>query len=390
MPSLSQRAQQVAPFQVMRLLTQAQALQAAGRDIIHMEVGEPDFATPEPIVAAAQAALSASRQSYTPACGLPELRQAVAGHYQQVFSLAIEPERVVITAGASAALQLAFAACLEPGEAVMLTDPGYPCNEHTAAILGCQVNRLRLNAEQAYRPSAAAIAAQWTPQTKALCLASPANPTGVTLNQQELAAIATVVAEQDATLIVDELYQGLHYAEQAPHTAAALGEQHYIINSFSKYFCMTGWRLGWLLAPSSAVPAIERMAQNLFLAPSTLAQQAALAAFSPASLAICEQRREQFKQRRDYLLTALAELGLSAHCKPEGAFYVYVDVSAYTSNSLAFCEALLHSVGLAVTPGSDFSEETEGSSIRLAYTIDIEQLAEAIRRLQQFLQKNIS
>ena len=385
MPSRSApRVDDIAPFHVMELLTRAKALEAAGRDIIHMEVGEPDFPTPAPVIAAAQAHLATGRVFYTPALGLPELREAIAGFYQSRYGIKLPASRIVVTAGASGALLLALACLATPGREWLLTDPGYPCNRHFVRTFeGVPVN-IPVGASSNFQPTLADLEQYWTENTAGALFASPANPTGTMLDTAQLAAIADFVRRHNGQLIVDEIYHGLTYECDAT-TALAHGDDIFVVQSFSKYFNMTGWRLGWLVVPERFTRDIEKLAQNLFISPSTPAQYAALAAFTPETLAILEERRNEFRRRRDFLTPELEKLGFRITAKPEGAFYIYADCSALTKDSDDFSRQLLEAVGVAVTPGLDFGAHAPKNHLRFAYTTGIERLTEAIERIRCFL-----
>lgn len=384
---LSRLARQSPPFHVMVLLERAQALQARGRDIIHLEVGEPDFPCAEPIMAAARRALDNGATRYTPAAGLPALREAIAADYRQRLGAPVTPGQVMVTPGASGALQLIMGALIDPGDEVLLCDPGYPCNRQFVTLFGGVPKPLPLRAREGFRLTDEVLDAAWGERTRAAMVASPDNPTGNRTDTAELAALARRCADRGGALVVDEIYQGLCYDAPADtvlrHDSPAL-----VINSFSKYFGMTGWRLGWLVAPEEWVPAIERLAQNWFLAPATVSQHAALAAFSEESLAIAEQRRQLLDRRRTLLLEALPELGLPVVGGGQGAFYLYVDVSAHTEDSFAFCQDLLEQAGVALTPGLDFGEtHGPGRYLRIAYTVDESRLREALDRIAGFLER---
>ena len=378
------RLAHIAPFHVMELLARAKALEADGRDIVHMEVGEPDFPTPEPIVAAAQAQIASGRIFYTPALGLPELRSAIARFYRTRYGVSIPASRIVVTAGASGALLLAMACLAEAGSEWLLSDPGYPCNHNfVRSFEGVPVG-IPVRAENNFQPTLAEIEQYWNERTAGALLASPANPTGTLLDDATLAAIAEFVRRKGGQLIVDEIYHGLTY-ERAASTALQHGDDIFVVQSFSKYFNMTGWRLGWLVVPERFSRNIEKLAQNLFISPSTPAQHAALAAFAPETLAILEARRLEFKRRRDFLAPALAELGFRQACKPEGAFYVYANCSALTKDSARFAHQLLDAAGVAITPGLDFGSNQPEKHLRFAYTANVERLAEAVDRIRRFL-----
>lgn len=374
----------IKPFHVMELLERAKELEAQGRSIIHMEVGEPDFTTPGPITLAGSQALAEGRTHYTPALGLPELRQAIAVHYKRRFALDIDPGRVVVTPGASGALQLLLSVLINPGDGVMLADPGYPCNRNFVHLVGGDLQTVDVGPDSDYQLSASLIARNWRSNTKAVMVATPSNPTGTMLNRQELLEISQIVEQRSGILIVDEIYQGLVY-EAEDHTALEISDRVFVINSFSKYFGMTGWRLGWLVAPQEMIGSLDRLAQNIFLSAPTLSQYAALAAFSDASREILEQRKDIFRQRRDFLLPALEGLGFSFQTKPQGAFYLYGDCSQHTDDSAAFAHNLLEQMGVAVTPGLDFGTNAPERHLRFAYTTDIERLREGVSRISRFI-----
>ncbi len=379
------RLSAIRPFHVMRLLARARALEASGRDIVHMEIGEPDFDTAAPIVEAGRAALAAGRTHYTPAAGLPQLREAIAGHYQREYGVAVDPARILVTPGASGALQLIMAALVDPGDRVLMSDPGYPCNRTFVRLFGGEPVAVPGEPGSGYQLTPRLAEAHWGDGVRALLAASPANPTGALLSADDLAGLAALARTRDARLIVDEIYHGLTYGVQAP-TALAAGDDLFVLNSFSKYFGMTGWRLGWLVAPEDWVAPLDVLAQNLFLAAPTPAQWAALAAFEPATREILEARRQAFAERRDFLLPAVRALGFRIAHEPEGAFYLYADCSALTEDSFAFCERLLEEAGVALTPGIDFGDAAPERHVRFAYTTGIDRLREGVERIGRFLQ----
>jgi aspartate/methionine/tyrosine aminotransferase len=371
----------------MRILADAQALEAAGRDVIHLEVGEPDFATPQPIVDAGMRALAERKTFYTGACGLPQLREAIAGFYADRFGVRVDPARIVVTPGASGALQLILALLVGRDDEVLLTDPGYPCNRHLVSLFEGRPVNVPVGPDTRYQLSADALAAHWTDRTVAALVASPANPTGTVLEPTELAALAAASRARGGQLIVDEIYQGLVYGR--PHeTVLSVADDVFVVNSFSKFFQMTGWRLGWLVAPQWAVPALEKLAQNLFLAPPTPAQHAALAAFQPATLAILEQRRQELAGRRDVLAAGLQALGLAIPCLGDGAFYLWADASGHTSDAADFAARLLAEQAVAVTPGLDFG--LAPTMLRFAYTQPVHRLDAALQRIAQFCDRRLS
>lgn len=380
----SRRIDRIQPFRVMALLAEARELEQQGRDIVHMEIGEPDFPTPAPVVEAATRALAGGNVHYTPALGMAALREALAGFYEERYNVAVPASRIMITPGASGALLLALGVLLEPGEGVMLADPGYPCNRNFAEFLDARVQAVPVDADSGYQLTLELVQQYWQSYTRVVMLASPANPTGTLVPPEELRAIIAWVEQQGASVIVDEIYHGLVYGAPAP-TALNLGERVVVINSFSKYFGMTGWRIGWLAAPSDLMSSLDKLAQNLFLSASTPAQHAALAALTPQTLAILEQRREAFWQRRDFLLPALRDIGFDIKVEPQGAFYLYADCSRFTDDSFTFARSLLHDSGVAITPGNDFGDYRPEQHVRFAYTTSLERLQEGLRRLQQRL-----
>ena len=383
-PAISARAIEIEPFRVMDILAQARALEAQGRDIVHMEIGEPDFPTPAPIIAAGIEALKAGHTHYTPALGLPQLREAIAAFYATRYGVTISPSRVVVTPGSSGALLLALAVLLNPGDEVLLTDPGYPCNRHFARFIEGRAVALPVTAATQYQPNAEMIAAHWSARTRAAMLATPGNPTGTLLSLDQLRPIHQAVTSRGGVLVVDEIYHGLTYGRQA-ETALALGDDVFVINSFSKYFGMTGWRLGWLIAPEAYVDAVDRLAQNIFLAASTPAQHAALAAFQPDTLAILEERRAVFQTRRDYLLPALRGLGFDVPITPDGAFYLYAGCDRLGLDAEQLTHALLNQAGVAITPGADFGGFQSASHVRFAYTTSLDRMALGVARIEAFL-----
>jgi aspartate/methionine/tyrosine aminotransferase len=383
---LSQRARDIQPFQAMDILARARAMESAGRSIVHMEIGEPDFPTPAPIVEAGIRALREGHTHYTPALGLAALREAISAFYKERYAMDVSPARIAVTPGASGALQLVLSLLINPGDQVLLTDPGYPCNRHLVRLAGGEAVVLDVSADTDYQPTAEQVTAAWSPRGAALLLASPANPTGTLIAPGVLEEIFAVVAGRRGCLIVDEIYHGLVYADR-PATALAFSDRVFVVNSFSKYFGMTGWRLGWLVMPEEYASHVDKLAQNLFLAASTPAQYAALAAFRPETIAILESRRREFARRRDYLLSALRDLGFAVPVTPGGAFYVYADCRRFTADSFGFAADMLQRAGVAVTPGSDFGRNHAERYLRFAYTTSLDNLEEGVRRLGEFLGK---
>jgi len=381
--NIATRMAGIAPFHVMELMAKAKALEAEGRSIIHMEVGEPDFPTPEPIIHAASAFIRTGRVFYTHALGLPQLRAAIAKFYQDRYGVSVSPERIIVTAGASGALLLALGVLIDPGDELLLPDPGYPCNRHFTRLFEGRAVSLMVRPENNYQPTAADVAAAWTTRTRGLLVASPANPTGTLLDRTHLAVLWQAVAERKGVMLVDEIYHGLTYACEA-ETALSISEDIFVINSFSKYFNMTGWRLGWLVAPLRFVREIEKLAQNLFISPSVPAQHAALAAFQPETIALLERRRAEFQARRNLLLPGLRKLGFTVAAEPAGAFYIYADCSQFGEDSFALAGKLIEQAGVAITPGLDFGANAPERHLRFAYTVSQGQLAEGLERLARY------
>ncbi len=380
----TERARAIQPFHVMALLARARELEAAGRRIVHMEIGEPDFPTPAPVTRDVTRAIANGDVHYTPATGLPALREAISAWYADQEGVDVEAGRIVVTPGASGALLLVLGVLLNPGQAVMMADPGYPCNRNFVRFLEGQSQLVEVDSTTGYQLTAEHIEQHWQANTTAVLVASPSNPTGTLIRDDELQAIYRVVKQHGGCLIVDEIYHSLIY-DGASRSALAIAEDIIVINSFSKYFGLTGWRAGWLVAPPSLLPDIERLAQNLFLAAPTPAQHAALAALQPETLTILEQRREEFHRRRDYLLPALRELGFDIPVTPQGAFYLYANCERFCDDSFEFARRLLEETGVAVTPGLDFGHNRPEKHLRFAYTTSMAQLEEGVTRLGAFL-----
>ncbi|KAA0690517.1 pyridoxal phosphate-dependent aminotransferase [Halopseudomonas laoshanensis] len=385
-PQWAGRSRDIQPFHVMAVLARAKALEAAGRDVIHMEIGEPDFSTPLPIVRAGQAALGDGCTGYTSALGLPALREAIAGLYKSRYGVDLNPERVVITPGGSAALLLISALLVEAGQEVLMADPSYPCNRHFLRLVEARARLVPTGPDTAYQLTPELIEAHWSAQCAAVLAASPANPTGTMLSAAELKAVADTTRRLGGHLVVDEIYHGLTYGCQAS-SVLEVAPDAFVLNSFSKYFGMTGWRLGWLVAPEAAVPELEKLAQNLYICAPHMAQQAALAAFTEETLAICESRREAFQARRDFLLPGLRDLGFQIPVTPQGAFYLYADMQQLGGESDALCQHLIESEYLAVTPGLDFGHYRSNQHMRFAYTASVERLGQALDRLARGLKQ---
>lgn len=384
--ALSTRAQAIEPFYAVAVYGEAMAMQRAGRDIRLMCVGEPDFPTPERVVAAAVAALQRGETHYTVPAGIPELRSAISQHYTDRYGVDVPAERILVTVGASGALALAFGALANPGDEFIMADPTYPSNRALLTFCGARARLVPVGGAERFQLTAELVDRAWTPATRGVMVASPANPTGTTIRDDEMRAIHDVVRARGGSLIVDEIYHGLTYDEH-PQTAAALGEDVFVVNSFSKYYNMTGWRLGWMVIPERYFEAVHRMSQHMFIAPAAPSQWAGVAAMEPESTRIYESQREELHKRRDFVVSALASMGLGVACKPDGAFYVYVDCSSRTRDTWSFARELLHATGVAITPGRDFGEHRANDFVRVAYTAPIAQLEESLSLMDSFMRR---
>jgi len=375
----------------MELVKEAEQLERSGRSIMHLSIGEPDFTAPPAVVGAAQAALQQGRSRYTPAVGTLELRRAISAFYQQRFGVDVEPERIVVTAGASGALVLLLSALLDTGDELLLPDPSYPCNRHIASTLGARWRLLACGPHDRFQLTAEAVEAAWSARTRGVLIGSPSNPTGTTINAGNLAALCDRVFARGGFVLVDEIYQGLTY-DHAANTALSLDPRIAVINSFSKYFGMTGWRLGWIVAPREWIGTLERLSQNLYLCAPAIAQHAALACFEPESLAVCEQQREELRLRRDYLVPALRGLGFGIPVVPDGAFYIYADIGGVAHDladrrggSTQFARRLLNEAGVCLVPGKDFGDFESERYVRISYATSMQHLQEAVRRTGAWL-----
>ncbi|XOV85939.1 MAG: aminotransferase class I/II-fold pyridoxal phosphate-dependent enzyme [Pseudomonadota bacterium] len=376
------RLQGIQPFRVMKLLARAGELDQLGCDVVHMEVGEPDFDTPAAIVAAGQAALSNGVTKYTAAAGITPLREAISQHYETTFGAEVPASRIFVTAGGSGALLLATALCLDPGEGFLMTDPGYPCNRHFLTAFNAEAQLVPVSGKDGYQLTPALVEQYWRTNTRGVLLATPANPTGAVVPEAHLREIADFVAAKGGHLVVDEIYQGLTYAPLQPVTVLRDLPGAIVVNSFSKYFGMTGWRLGWIVVPEDAILLMEKLAQNLFICPSSIAQQAALAAFTPDSRAVMESQRAAFQARRDFLVPALRQLGFDIGESPAGAFYLYAGLPDGLGTSESFCQRLLEEFFVAVTPGTDFGDYQAEQHVRFSFARDLDVLREGVRRIE--------
>jgi aspartate/methionine/tyrosine aminotransferase len=373
-------------FHVMELAKQANELERAGRHIIHMGIGEPDFTAAEPVVRAAEAAMRRGVTQYTGALGIHALREAIAGYYKTMYGLDIPARRVIVTAGASGALLLACAVLVEIGAEVLMPDPSYPCNRHFVAAFDGAARMIPSGPAERFQLTAAQVEAHWNERTRGVLLASPSNPTGTSILPDELARILQAVRARHGFAILDEIYQGLSY-DAPPVSALSLDDNVVTVNSFSKYFNMTGWRLGWLVVPDALVADFEKVAQNLFICASAVAQHAALACFTPEALAIYDERKAEFRRRRDLIVPALESLGLHVPVMPDGAFYVYADCRgvnhAAAGDADKLTQAMLHDAGVVLVPGQDFGPHTARDYIRISYATSRQNIEEAMARLQK-------
>lgn len=381
---LAHRTQETATFHAMEIFKHTLARQQAGHDVISLGIGEPDFTAAPAVVAAMGHAAEAGLGKYGPAAGLPALRKAIADFYGTHFEAPVDPSRVIVTNGASGALQLACLALINPGQSVLMPDPTYPANSNFVMAAGGRTRLMTTEANHHFQPTTDDISGHWDDTTCGVLLASPSNPTGTSIDRDSLKDIADAVSKRDGFLMVDEIYLGLSY-DKPRKSALNLSDDIIIINSFSKYFHMTGWRLGWLIVPPHLIEPIEKLASSLSICPPTLAQHGALACFEPTTLKLFEHRREAFKARRDYLVPALESIGLSVPAKPDGAFYVYADITRFSNNSTELANALLEKANVAVVPGVDFGQAHATNTVRLAYTLGLDRLKESVARIDRFL-----
>ncbi len=382
----SRRAEAIESFKVMDLLKHAQVLADSGRSILHLGAGEPDFGAAPQVIEEAKRLLDTTPLSYTPAAGIMPLREKIAAFHAYRYGHQIKPEQVLVTAGASAGLMLASALVVERDKHLLMADPGYPCNRQFLRVVEASSKSIPVDHEQNYQLSAALVEKYWDENTAGALIASPANPTRAVIDPRELARIAKVVQQRGGTLVVDEIYHGLTYGGMTP-TAISIDPNAIVLNSFSKYFGMTGWRLGWVVASESAVAEMEKIAQNLYISPPTLSQYAALRAFEPDVLALFEARKLELQARRDLMLQGLLEIGFNIPLTPEGAFYIYADASMFTDDSFAWCWELLNEAGVVATPGADFGTHNANKFVRFAYTNTEQNISEALARIAAFVKR---
>jgi aspartate/methionine/tyrosine aminotransferase len=377
----------IKPFHVMDILARAHQLEAEGKEVFHMEVGEPDFVTLAEISEAGRKALAEGKIHYTAATGLPLLREAISDYYLREYNRQVAAERIVVTPGASGALQLVLGVTINPGEGVLMSDPGYPCNRHMVSMFGGEVQPVPVDADSEFQLNLELVKKYWQVNSKAVMLASPSNPTGTIIASDELRGICEYVRARQGVVIVDEIYHGLIY-EGMVETAADYADNVIVINSFSKYFGMTGWRVGWLVAPEELIKPIDHLAQNIFLAAPTPSQHAAVTALSPSMKPALDERRDVFRQRRDYLVAAIKSLGFEVPVYPRGAFYVYANSTGLAEDSLELSRQLLEHAGVAITPGIDFGDNHHSDYVRLAYTTSIENLEAGIEAIRGYLNRD--
>jgi aspartate/methionine/tyrosine aminotransferase len=381
---LAERTAGISSFYVMELLQRAKELERQGRDVIHMEIGEPDFATPQPVIDAGMRHIRTGEVKYTPAAGLPELREKIAGFYRQRYGVTVDPARIFVTPGASGAFLLTLGASLNPGEEVLMADPCYPCNSNFVRLFNGDTRTVPVDAASRYQLTAELIRQHWTPATKGVLIASPSNPTGTMITPQALKSAVQMVNDLGGCFYSDEIYHGLEYGEKSV-TALTFSEDVFVINSFSKFFNMTGWRVGWLVVPEEFVDAIEKLAQNIFISTPAHSQYAALAAFEEDTLQELERRRVEFASRRDFLYDNLLRLGFAIPCKPEGAFYIYANCARFSDDSFKFAREFLEAEAVAITPGKDFGSNEAHHYLRFAYTTSIDRMTVAMQRLEKFI-----
>jgi aspartate/methionine/tyrosine aminotransferase len=375
------RRSAIPPFIAMEVLRAANARAASGKDVYHLELGQPDTPAPAAVIEAAKHALDSNRLGYTEALGIPPLREAIAGHYRHAYGLAVDPGRIVVTTGSSGAFMLGFLSAFEPGDRVALAAPGYPAYRNILLALDLVPVDLPVGAESRFQPTPAMLDALEEP-VEGLIIASPANPTGSMLSPEELSGLVAHCGKRGIRLVSDEIYHGIVYDGVAA-SAAAFGEEAIVVNSFSKYFSMTGWRLGWMILPPRLLRAVECLAQNLFISAPTLPQLAALAVFG--CRAELDANVARYRRNRDLLLAELPKAGLRSFAPSDGAFYLYADVGHLTNDSEAFCRRMLEETGVATTPGTDFDSGRGHRSLRISFAGSTDDMAEAARRLSRWL-----
>ena len=377
----------VSPFRVMTVMKRADELEQQGRKIVHMEVGEPDFSTAQPIIDAGKAALDKGLTQYTSAPGITALRDCLSKQYKEKYGVDVDRERILITPGASGGLTLLANLLVNPGDGILIGDPAYPCVRNFIQLMAAEPQLVPVGLEENFQPNLELLKQHRNSASKGIWLASPNNPTGTILERSELESICNWAKSNGLHVLVDEIYHGLHYVDDLP-CALEIDQTCFIVNSFSKYYGMTGWRLGWIVVPEQFIEQANILAQNLYISASSIAQYAALAAFTEEASKIFEERRDSLRQRRDYLMEALSELGFGLSRNIEGAFYIYADISNFSDDSEEFCHDMLENHGLAITPGTDFGDFEAKKHVRIAFTTDMENLHLAVSRLRSALGKS--
>ncbi|WP_231368497.1 aminotransferase class I/II-fold pyridoxal phosphate-dependent enzyme [Mariprofundus ferrooxydans] len=377
------RIDRIEPFRVMQLLERAKQLEAAGRRIVHMEIGEPDFSTPASVIDAAHAALDSGDSFYTPSTGNPALQQAIARWYREEYGVDVSPERILITPGTSGAFSLIYAALIEAGESVLLSDPGYPCQRNFIRLAGGEPVSVPVGPETLYHLSPGLIEQYWQSGTRAAVVINPSNPTGTLISDDALQQVAATCRRLGGYLISDEIYHGLTYGLKA-RCALEFDDNAIVVNGFSKRWAMTGWRIGWVIVPEELIDACRRVMQNIFIAAPTLSQYAAIAALRATD--DCERMRLAYDERRRYLLEALPELGFNIVVQPQGAFYIYANVERITDDAKSFCWEILENVGVAITPGEDFGTYRAAGHVRFSYATGMDDIRLGVARLREWLQ----
>ena len=383
---VSNKALNIEPFHVVSLITRAMELEKQGKKIVNLVVGEPEFKTPKPIIDSAIKSLEQNKIRYSPSLGKVELRESIAKWYQDRERINLSYNKIAVTSGSSAALLLTMAVLLNPGNEVIISDPSYPCNRHFVAAMEGVATCVPVDSKTNYQLTLEKVKENWTEKTRAVLVSSPSNPTGGILDYEELEKIYSFVCSQGGYLIVDEIYRGISY-DKEPVSATALGENVFVINSFSKYFCMTGWRLGWLVAPEKFIEKIEHLAQNLYISNSDIAQDAALSAFSPDVVSQLDSNLIHYKEQKDYLMNELLRIGFKIPVEPKGAFYIYADASNFTDDSYKFCWKILEDIGVAIAPGLDFGNYRSNIHVRFSFPKTINIMSEGIKRIDNYLTK---
>jgi aspartate/methionine/tyrosine aminotransferase len=382
--NLAERIKEISPFHVMEVLSRAKDLERQGRDIIHLEIGEPDFPAPPLVVEAALGFIRGGNVKYTPAGGLPELRESIAEYYGRRYGVRVEPKRIFVTPGASGGFLLSLGLLLNQGGGVALADPGYPCYANFVRLFGGTPCLVPVDESTGFHLNAELLRSIRDDRMTGIVTASPANPTGAMMATDTLQALLDEVGRQALFVISDEIYHGLEYGPSPSPTALAYSTRAFVINSFSKYFGMTGWRLGWVVVPEEYIEFAERLAQNIFISAPTHSQVAALASFTEENLQELERRRSIFKARRDFLCAGLKDIGFDIKARPEGAFYIYADCGEFSEDSYGFAMGLLSQAGIAVTPGRDFGVHNPERFLRFSYTVPVARLEEALARIGRY------